>query len=130
MIEVTSNIPEDMINQGGSRYDKPGREPVITSLEKQKAVFISSRAEGPGREILQCPPVCPSVTFSFRTETRKCIDVFSWKTYVHHVMGVHSFFILMESCLNLLNIDQNKILWIFVSIFHVSSRFMQKFVYI
>ena len=46
--------------------------------------FIISRgAEGPGREILQCPrpSVCPSVrlsvTFSFRTVTQKRIDVFS-----------------------------------------------------
>ena len=34
--------------------------------------------EGPGREILQRPPsVCLSVTFSFRTVTRKRIDAFS-----------------------------------------------------
>ena len=43
-------------------------------------LIISHRAEGPGREILQCPPPPPSVrpvTFSFRTVTRKRIDVFS-----------------------------------------------------
>ena len=50
------------------------------------AVIISRGAEGPGREILQRPPsvrlsvrpsVCLSVTFSFRTVTKKRIDVFS-----------------------------------------------------
>ena len=49
-------------------------------------IFISRGAEGPGREILQRPPsVCLSVrlsvrlsvTFSFRTVTKKRIDVFS-----------------------------------------------------
>ena len=53
-------------------------------------IVISRRAKGPGWEILQCPPsVCPSVclsirlsihlsvSFSFRTVTRKRIDVFS-----------------------------------------------------
>ena len=48
-------------------------------------IFISRGAEGPGREILQRPPVCLSVclsirlsvTFSFRTVTQKRIAVFS-----------------------------------------------------
>ena len=52
-------------------------------------VVISRGAEGPGREILQRPPVrpsvcpsvrlsvCLSVTFSFHTVTQKRIDVFS-----------------------------------------------------
>ena len=54
-------------------------------------LIISRGAEGTGREILQRPPsvhpsvcpsvclsVCLSVTFSFRTVTKKRIDVFSW----------------------------------------------------
>ena len=45
-------------------------------------IFISHGAESPGREILQRPPVCPSVwtsvTFSFRTVTQNHIDVFFW----------------------------------------------------
>ena len=36
--------------------------------------IISRRAKDPGREILQHPP---SVMFSFRTVTKKRIDVFS-----------------------------------------------------
>ena len=55
-------------------------------------IFISRRAEGPGREILQHPPpprpsICP---FSFCTVTQKNIDVFSrnFYRYVHHFMGV------------------------------------------
>ena len=50
----------------------------IEAIRNVFSVFISGRAEGPGREILQCPPsVCLSVTFSFRTVTRKRINVFS-----------------------------------------------------
>ena len=48
-------------------------------------LIISRGAEGPGREILQCPPsvrlsvclsVCLSVTFSFRTVTQKALMYF------------------------------------------------------
>ena len=44
---------------------------------KYLTIFISRGAEGPGREILQRPPVRLSVTFSFGTVTQKRIDVFS-----------------------------------------------------
>ena len=37
--------------------------------------FTFRRAEGPGREIWK-RPVHPSVTFRFRTETKKCIALF------------------------------------------------------
>ena len=59
--------------------------------------FISRGAEGPGREILQCPPsICPSIRLSVRpsvTVTQKRIDVFPlslstiWgKTIISHLM--------------------------------------------
>ena len=59
---------------------------IVFLLSSARSKFIISRgAEGPGREILQRPPVrpsvrlsvCLSVTFSFRTVTQKRIDVFS-----------------------------------------------------
>ena len=51
-------------------------------------LIISRRAVGPGTGDIATAPVCPSVAFSFRTVTRKRIDVFSRKLfrYVHHVM--------------------------------------------
>ena len=63
---------------------------MLSQLQMISTLIISRGAEGPGREILQCPPsvrpsvclsvrpsVCPSVTFSFRTVPQKRIDVFS-----------------------------------------------------
>ena len=84
-------------------------------------LIISRHAEDPGWEILKCPPsVCLSVTYSFRTVTRKRIGVFFSKLYryVHHVMGV---------CCTVFDIDGMlfDFLWIFefVFSFHVFLAF-------
>ena len=62
-------------------------------------------------------PICLSVTFSFRTVTRKLIDVIFSKLckYVHQVMGVCCIVfdidgMLFEFFMNVLNIEKNKIL--------------------
>ena len=60
------------------------------------------------------PSVCPSITFSFRTVTRKRIDVFSQNFAGTCTMSWGCavwFLILMECCLifvmNFLNIEKN-----------------------
>ena len=69
-----------------------------------------------------CPSVCLSVTFSFRTVTRKRIDVFSQNfagtgtcTIVMGVCCIVFDFdgMLFEFFMNFLNIEKNKILRIF-----------------
>ena len=120
------NLPKD----GTKPLDKDGFDWIALNVifQDQKGInlslcshfdtyclFIISRsAEGPGREILQCPPsvrlsvcpsACPSVTFSFRTVTQKRIDVFSRNFAGTCTMSWGSavyFLILMECCLNFL----------------------------
>ena len=86
-------------------------------------VFISRGAEGPGREILQCPrlsvcpsvrlSVCLSVTFSFRTVTQMFFShfmlfptfietkIWEYKTIISHLMFSSCFFLYagnIEKC--------------------------------
>ena len=72
-----------------------------------------SNAPPPPRPSVR-PSVCPSVTFSFRTVTRKRIDMFSQKLcrYVHHVMGVCCIVfyfdgMFFEFFMNFVNIEKN-----------------------
>ena len=72
-------------------------------LKHHHFIIISRSAEGPGREILQCPRL--SVTFSFRTVTQKRIDVFSRNFAGTCTMSwgcAVQFLILMECCFNVL----------------------------
>ena len=75
-------------------------------------------------------PVCLSVTFSFRTNSKTHWCIFSKLCrYVHNVMGVCCIVfdidgILFEFFMNFLNIEKNTIKFFFFQYFQFSSRFM------
>ena len=70
-------LPEFELHKG---RDISGASPCLILwpiYEKLVVIFISRRRRRPGDGYIATPPICPPVTFSFRTVTQKRIAVFS-----------------------------------------------------
>ena len=116
-------LPSCWLSENNNKLKNIRSFKTINALAKSNILInmsfvISRRVEGPGREILKCPPsVCLSVTFSFRTVTRKCIDVCCIVFYIG---------MLFEFCMNFF--VNNIFFPVFFAFYAISSIFISNIV--